>query len=62
MGAGTGGKVYQGLYKGKEVAIKVMKELQEEEQIEDFKKEFHIMWYVTFYLFPWHFWGITLAL
>jgi hypothetical protein len=43
LGRGTSGKVYQGLFKGKEVAIKVLKDVTEEAQLLEFKKEFQIM-------------------
>ena len=35
--------MYKGLYKGKNVAVKVLKELKDGGEIEDFKKELEIM-------------------
>lgn len=42
IGAGASGKVFKGLYKGKEVAVKVLK-ATDDELVEEFKKEFKIM-------------------
>jgi ankyrin repeat protein/predicted Ser/Thr protein kinase len=43
LGSGASGKVFEAIYKGKQVAVKVLKELKDGAEIEDFKKELEIM-------------------
>lgn len=43
LGAGSSGKVYKGLFKNNEVAIKVLKSMTEAKELDEFKKEFQIM-------------------
>ncbi|KAH3742577.1 ankyrin repeat protein [Pelomyxa schiedti] len=43
VGSGTSGKVYRALYKGAEVAVKVLKAWEDETEVEEFRKEFEIM-------------------
>ena len=50
VGSGTSGKVYRALFKGMDVAIKVLKPPEDETEADEFRKEFEIMWLRNFYI------------
>lgn len=43
IGAGTFGKVYKAIYRGREIAIKQLKEKPEDKLIEEFNKEVEML-------------------
>jgi len=60
LGSGSAGDVFSGLYKGKPVAIKVLKEAMQEKEISEFKNELSILCSVKSQ-YTVHFFGASLA-